>query len=64
MIISVPEVAPGLIECTGVSSTALRVSWRTLPQHLQGGAMLGYTLFYTSPGKLIKCMNNVTPFSA
>lgn len=46
-----PEESPEELQCSAVSSSSMRVSWRPLPLHLQGGAMIGYTLLYSTTGK-------------
>lgn len=45
-----PEEGPSSVECSGVTSTALRVSWQPIPPHKQAGALIGYTVLYAAHG--------------
>ncbi|KAF9423658.1 hypothetical protein HW555_000984 [Spodoptera exigua] len=46
-----PEEGPSSVECGGVTSTALRVSWQPIPPHKQAGALIGYTVLYAAQGR-------------
>lgn len=46
-----PEEGPSSVECSGVTSTALRVSWQPIPPHKQAGALIGYTVLYAAQGR-------------
>ncbi|RVE45570.1 hypothetical protein evm_009767 [Chilo suppressalis] len=46
-----PEEGPSAVECSGVTSTALRVSWQPIPPHKQAGALIGYTVLYAAQGR-------------
>ncbi|CAG9792423.1 unnamed protein product [Diatraea saccharalis] len=46
-----PEEGPSAVECNGVTSTALRVSWQPIPPHKQAGALIGYTVLYAPQGR-------------
>ncbi|KPJ15639.1 Down syndrome cell adhesion molecule-like protein CG42256, partial [Papilio machaon] len=46
-----PEEGPSSVECGGVSSTALRVSWQPIPPHRQAGALIGYTVLYAAQAR-------------
>ncbi|XP_072946395.1 cell adhesion molecule Dscam2-like [Epargyreus clarus] len=46
-----PEEGPTSVECGGVTSTALRVSWQPIPPHKQAGALIGYTVLYAAQGR-------------
>ncbi|KAJ0171775.1 hypothetical protein K1T71_012538 [Dendrolimus kikuchii] len=46
-----PEESPSSVECSGVTSTALRVSWQPIPPHKQAGALIGYTVLYAAQGR-------------
>lgn len=48
--IPAPEEGPSSVECGGVTSTALRVSWQPIPPHKQAGALIGYTVLYAAQG--------------
>ncbi|KAI8423609.1 hypothetical protein MSG28_012677 [Choristoneura fumiferana] len=45
-----PEEGPTSVECSGVTSSALRVSWQPIPPHKQAGALIGYTVLYAAQG--------------
>ncbi|KAL4716781.1 hypothetical protein ACJJTC_001937, partial [Scirpophaga incertulas] len=46
-----PEEGPSSVECGGVTSTALRVSWQPIPPHKQAGALIGYSVLYAAQGR-------------
>ncbi|CAH0714939.1 unnamed protein product, partial [Brenthis ino] len=46
-----PEEGPTSVECGGVTSTALRVSWQPIPPHKQAGALIGYSVLYAGQGR-------------
>ncbi|XP_063834012.1 cell adhesion molecule Dscam1-like [Ostrinia nubilalis] len=46
-----PEEAPSSVECGGVTSSALRVSWQPIPPHRQAGALIGYNVLYAAQGR-------------
>ncbi|KAJ2944823.1 hypothetical protein O0L34_g1715 [Tuta absoluta] len=46
-----PEEGPSSVECGGVTSTALRVSWQPIPPHKQAGALIGYNVLYAAQGR-------------
>ncbi|XP_049880957.1 Down syndrome cell adhesion molecule-like protein Dscam2 [Pectinophora gossypiella] len=46
-----PEEGPSSVECGGVTSTALRVSWQPIPPHKQAGALIGYTVLFAAQGR-------------
>ncbi|XP_047519223.1 Down syndrome cell adhesion molecule-like protein Dscam2 [Pieris napi] len=46
-----PEEGPTSVECGGVTSTALRVSWQPIPHHKQAGSLIGYTVLYAAQGR-------------
>ncbi|CAH2058075.1 unnamed protein product, partial [Iphiclides podalirius] len=46
-----PEEGPSSVECGGVTSTALRVSWQPIPPHRQAGALIGYTVLYAAQAR-------------
>ncbi|XP_028035363.1 Down syndrome cell adhesion molecule-like protein Dscam2 [Bombyx mandarina] len=46
-----PEDGPTSVECGGVTSTALRVSWQPIPPHKQAGALIGYIVLYAVQGR-------------
>ncbi|XP_050680620.1 cell adhesion molecule Dscam2-like [Leptidea sinapis] len=56
-----PEEGPTSVECSGISSTALRVSWQPIPQHKQAGALIGYTVLYAAQGR--QWQNSTSPIT-
>ncbi|XP_069355556.1 cell adhesion molecule Dscam2-like isoform X2 [Maniola hyperantus] len=46
-----PEEGPSSVECGGVTSTALRVSWQPIPPYKQAGALIGYSVLYAAQGR-------------
>ncbi|XP_041972125.1 Down syndrome cell adhesion molecule-like protein Dscam2 [Aricia agestis] len=46
-----PEEGPSSVECGGVTSTSLRVSWQPIPPHKQAGALIGYSVLYAAQGR-------------
>ncbi|CAG4944890.1 unnamed protein product, partial [Parnassius apollo] len=46
-----PEEGPSSVECSGVTSTALRISWQPIPPHRQAGALIGYTVLYAAQAR-------------
>ncbi|XP_038218220.1 Down syndrome cell adhesion molecule-like protein Dscam2 [Zerene cesonia] len=54
-----PEEGPTSVECGGVTSTALRVSWQPIPHHKQAGSLVGYTVLYAAQGR--QWLNASTP---
>ena len=60
-LLSAPEEGPSSVECGGVTSSALRVSWQPIPPHKQAGALIGYTVLYAAQGK-VQINNYFFPF--
>ncbi|XP_026497731.2 cell adhesion molecule Dscam2-like [Vanessa tameamea] len=46
-----PEEGPTSVECGGVTSTALRISWQPIPPYKQAGALIGYSVLYAAQGR-------------
>ncbi|XP_053620257.1 cell adhesion molecule Dscam2-like [Plodia interpunctella] len=46
-----PEEGPSSVECGGVTSTALRISWQPIPPHKQAGALVGYIVLYAAQSR-------------
>ncbi|XP_063631935.1 cell adhesion molecule Dscam2-like [Cydia splendana] len=46
-----PEEGPSAVECGGMTSSGLRVSWQPIPPHKQAGALIGYTVLYAAQGR-------------
>lgn len=49
-LFSAPEEGPTSVECGGVTSTALRISWQPIPPYKQAGALIGYSVLYAAQG--------------
>ncbi|XP_061384730.1 cell adhesion molecule Dscam2-like [Danaus plexippus] len=46
-----PEEGPTSVECGGVTSSALRVSWQPIPVHRQAGSLVGYSVLFAAQGR-------------